>query len=246
MQVCNSGANCTPNLANHITHTKGISFHIVTAEHSGVFLTLPFLFSNLWIRSWRWLFITSVAALVLVSPGVLLQVLASCRESWDAFDTLESNRSTCHIFRKYTVSLQCELEDELSAYLLWSNFYHRLSRGEAALCCESWGACWGWRIVRRPSHTDHSGNSSPQCVSSRVFWVNLLWYNSFRTLSRWKLHLLSESAYVFWSNIHFWKSCHSQNTRKAFCDSAGVPPAAVWEGNPSHNLHTHELLREIL
>lgn len=76
-------------------------------------------------------------AVVLVSPMVLWEPLASFRESSDVFDSLESNRSTCHTSRKYTVSLQCELEDELSDHLLWNTFCHRLSRGEAALRCES-------------------------------------------------------------------------------------------------------------
>jgi len=53
-----------------------------------------------------------LTAVALVCPAALLAVLASCHESSDAFDNLESNSSTSHISHKYTVSLQCELADE--------------------------------------------------------------------------------------------------------------------------------------
>ena len=110
--------------------------------------------------------LTSVVSVDLV---VLFEVWASCRESSDALDTLDSNRSTFHISHKCTVSLQCELAGELSVQMLWSNFFHRLSRGEAALWCESRGASGGGRTVKTTSRTDHSGSSSLQCASTRVF-----------------------------------------------------------------------------
>lgn len=193
-----------------------------------------------WIDYWP------LTAAVLVSPEVLSAALASCCGSSHVLDNLESNRSTCRICHKNTVSLQCEPAGELSNNQLWSSFYHRLSRDEAAHRCESGDACWGGRTVKMPSHTGHSGSSSLPCASTRVFSTNLKWRSSFRTLNRGKETLQCGHAYAVWNSIGFWTSWYSQNMRKAFCDSPCASPADVSEGSPSHTLHTHELSQQTL
>ena len=181
-----------------------------------------------------------------VSPEVLLGALASCCDSSNAFDNLDRNGSTFHIYHTCRVSPQCELVGELSEPMLWRSFCRRLSRDEVARRCEFSGARWGGRIVQMSSHTGHSGNSSLQCASTRVFGENLQRCSSFRTLNREKLALRRECACAFLNNICLWMSWCSQDTRKAFCECLCVLPAVVSEGTPSHTLHTHELSQELL